>query len=39
MSAIIYIYIYKLNNQTLEGNDVRVYLCLHCIAVNNKIII
>jgi hypothetical protein len=24
------------NILTLQGNDVRVYLCLHCITVNNN---
>jgi hypothetical protein len=29
----------KSTTVTLQGNDVRVHLCLHCITVNNKIII
>jgi hypothetical protein len=26
----------KSTTVTLQGNDVRVYLCLHCITVNNN---
>jgi hypothetical protein len=27
---------FKSTTVTLQGNDVRVHLCLHCITVNNK---
>jgi hypothetical protein len=27
---------FKFTTVTLQGNDVRVHLCLHCITVNNK---
>jgi hypothetical protein len=27
---------FKYTTVTLQGNDVRVYLCLHCITVNNN---
>jgi hypothetical protein len=27
---------FKSTTVTLQGNDVRIYLCLHCITVNNN---